>query len=149
MRKAYNKTALWIPYSQKMNYYNTGFMGGFLYNLPVEAMEKPADYSQVNVERITKKYQKKAKTTSEEKPNIIYVMSESFSDPSRLNGLEILGGDPLQDYRTIADQTYSGQMLSQNYGGGTANIEFEALTGFSMELFNAQMTALYNADVGF
>ena len=143
LRKAYNKTALWIPYSQKMNYYNTGFMGGFLYNLPVEAMEKPADYSQVNVERITKKYQKKAKTTSEEKPNIIYVMSESFSDPSRLNGLEILGGDPLQDYRTIADQTYSGQMLSQNYGGGTANIEFEALTGFSMELFNAQMTTPY------
>lgn len=143
LRKAYNKTALWIPYSQKMNYYNTGFMGGFLYNLPVEAMEKPADYSQVNVERITKKYQKKAKTTSEEKPNIIYVMSESFSDPSRLNGLEILGGDPLQDYRTIADKTYSGQMLSQNYGGGTANIEFEALTGFSMELFNAQMTTPY------
>lgn len=143
LRKAYNKTALWIPYSQKMNYYNTGFMGGFLYNLPVEAMEKPEDYSRANVERITKKYQKKAKMTSEEKPNIVYVMSESFSDPSRLNGLEVLGGDPLQDYRAIADQTYSGQMLSQNYGGGTANIEFEALTGFSMELFNAQMTTPY------
>ncbi|MGC3164602.1 LTA synthase family protein, partial [Enterococcus faecium] len=28
LRKAYNKTALWIPYSQKMNYYNTGFIGG-------------------------------------------------------------------------------------------------------------------------
>lgn len=143
LRKAYNKTALWIPYSQKMNYYNTGFMGGFLYNLPVEAMEKPKNYSKANVEKITKKYQKEKKTTSEEKPNIVYVMSESFSDPSRLNGLEILGGDPLKAYRAIADQTYSGQMLSQNYGGGTANIEFEALTGFSMELFNAQMTTPY------
>ncbi|MGO2638754.1 MAG: LTA synthase family protein, partial [Enterococcus viikkiensis] len=58
-------------------------------------------------------------------------------------GLEILGGDPLQAYREVADQTYSGQMLSQNYGGGTANIEFEALTGFSMELFNAQMSTPY------
>ena len=34
-------------------------------------------------------------------------------------------------------------MLSQNYGGGTANIEFEALTSFSMELMNAQMTTPY------
>lgn len=142
LRKAYDKTALWIPYSQKMNYYNTGFIGGFLYNLPVEAMEKPKGYSEETVKKIVKKYQVSSKKTTE-KPNIIYIMSESFSDPSRLNGLEILGGDPLQAYRSVADKTYSGQMLSQNYGGGTANIEFEALTGFSMELFNAQMTTPY------
>lgn len=142
LRKAYNKTALWIPYSQKMNYYNTGFMGGFLYNLPVDAMEKPENYSEANVKKITKEYQG-TNETSDEKPNIVYVMSESFSDPSRLSGLEVLGGDPLEAYREVADRTYSGQMLSQNYGGGTANIEFEALTGFSMELFNAQMTTPY------
>lgn len=143
LREAYNKTALWIPYSQKMNYYNTGFMGGFLYNLPVDAMEEPANYSAAAVKKITEEYQPKKENASEERPNIVYVMSESFSDPSRLKGLEIYGGDPLQAYREVADRTYSGQMLSQNYGGGTANIEFEALTGFSMELFNAQMTTPY------
>lgn len=143
LRKAYNKTALWIPYSQKMNYYNTGFMGGFLYNLPVEAMEKPENYSAAVVKKVTKEYQNKTKEATDEKPNIVYVMSESFSDPGRLDGVEIFGGDPLQDYRAVANKTYSGQMLSQNYGGGTANIEFEALTGFSMELFNAQMTTPY------
>lgn len=143
LRKAYNKTALWIPYSQKMNYYNTGFMGGFLYNLPVDAMEKPENYSEAAVKKVTKTYEAKQNEEDTEKPNIVYVMSESFSDPARLKGLEVYGGDPLQDYRAVADKTYSGQMLSQNYGGGTANIEFEALTGFSMELFNAQMTTPY------
>ncbi|EMF0149040.1 LTA synthase family protein [Enterococcus hirae] len=146
LRKAYNKTALWIPYSQKMNYYNTGFIGGFLYNLKIDPMEKPKGYSEEKIKEITSHYQKladeKNKTASEEQPNIIYVMSESFSDPSRLNGVEITG-DPLVDYYAVADQTYSGQMLSQNYGGGTANIEFEALTGFSMGLFNAQLTTPY------
>nr|WP_218033759.1 LTA synthase family protein [Enterococcus hirae] len=146
LRKAYNKTALWIPYSQKMNYYNTGFIGGFLYNLKIDPMEKPNGYSEEKIKEITSHYQKladeKNKTASEEQPNIIYVMSESFSDPSRLNGVEITG-DPLADYYAVADQTYSGQMLSQNYGGGTANIEFEALTGFSMGLFNAQLTTPY------
>ncbi|EOH77692.1 LTA synthase family protein [Enterococcus raffinosus] len=143
LRKAYNKTALWIPYSQKMNYYNTGFMGGFLYNLPVDAMEKPENYSEAAVKKVTETYEAKQNEEDTEKPNIVYVMSESFSDPARLKGLEVYGGDPLQDYRAVADKTYSGQMLSQNYGGGTANIEFEALTGFSMELFNAQMTTPY------
>ena len=146
LRKAYNKTALWIPYSQKMNYYNTGFIGGFLYNLKIDPMEKPKGYSEEKIKEITSHYQKladeKNKTASEEQPNIIYVMSESFSDPSRLNGVEITG-DPLADYYAVADKTYSGQMLSQNYGGGTANIEFEALTGFSMGLFNAQLTTPY------
>lgn len=143
LRKAYNQTALWIPYSQKMNYYNTGFMGGFLYNLPVDAMNQPQGYSASGIKKITKRYQPVESEATTDKPNIVYVMSESFSDPSRLKGLEILGGDPLQAYREVADQTYSGQMLSQNYGGGTANIEFEALTGFSMELFNAQMSTPY------
>ncbi|WP_066026451.1 LTA synthase family protein [Enterococcus mundtii] len=146
LRKAYNQTALWIPYSQKMNYYNTGFIGGFLYNLKVEPMERPEGYSKEKITEITEKYQaiadEKNQTASNEQPNIIYVMSESFSDPSHLNGVTVTG-DPLADYREVANQTYSGQMLSQNYGGGTANIEFEALTGLSMALFNGQMTTPY------
>lgn len=146
LRKAYNKTALWIPYSQKMNYYNTGFIGGFLYNLKVEPMDEPEGYSKAKIKEITEKYQKladeKNKAVEEESPNIVFVMSESFSDPSRLNGVEV-SGEPLADYYEVADQTYSGNMLSQNYGGGTANIEFEALTGFSMALFNAQLTTPY------
>lgn len=147
LRKGYDRTALWIPYSQKMNYYNVGFVGGFLYNLKVEAMEKPKGYSEAAVKEITERYQKEAdaankKVKEEEQPNIVYVMSESFSDPNRLKGVTV-SGDPLKDYYEVANQTYSGQMLSQNYGGGTANIEFEALTGFSMETLNAQMTTPY------
>lgn len=146
LRQAYNRTALWIPYSQKMNYYNTGFIGGFLYNLKVDPMEKPDGYSKERIQEITKKYQKAAdernKKADTEQPNIIYVMSESFSDPSRLNGVEVTG-NPLAEYYKVANQTYSGNMLSQNYGGGTANIEFEALTGLSMALLNPQMTTPY------
>lgn len=143
LRKAYNKTALWIPYSQEMNYYNTGFVGGFLYNLRVEAMDKPSGYSKEVIEEITEKYQQETQPAkSDEKPNIVYVMSESFSDPEHLQGLSV-SGDPLKEYYELADQTYSGKMLSQNYGGGTANIEFEALTSFSMELLNPQMTTPY------
>ncbi|MGO2638711.1 MAG: LTA synthase family protein, partial [Enterococcus viikkiensis] len=86
LRKAYNQTALWIPYSQKMNYYNTGFMGGFLYNLPVDAMNQPQGYSASGIKKITKRYQPVESEATTDKPNIVYVMSESFSDPSRVKG---------------------------------------------------------------
>lgn len=146
LRRAYNRSALWIPYSQKMNYYNTGFIGGFLYNLKVEPMDQPSGYSKEAVLEITDRYQAEVASVNQyrndSKPNIVFIMSESFSDPLKLAGLSITG-DPLSDYRSIANETYSGQMLSQNYGGGTANIEFEALTGFSMELLNPQMTTPY------
>lgn len=148
LKKAYDKTALWIPYSQKMNYYNTGFMGGFLFNLKVDGMEKPENYSKETIEKIVNDYQIKADKSNEveqeqKQPDVIYVMSESFSDPSKLNGIEVTP-DPLKTYRHVASEgILRGQMLSQNYGGGTANIEFEALTGFSMALLNPQMTTPY------
>ncbi|MDN6639952.1 MAG: LTA synthase family protein [Tetragenococcus sp.] len=144
LRRAYNQSALWIPYSQEMNYYNTGFVGGFLYNLRVDAMEEPTGYSKEAIEDITEKYQQEVEpaTTEEEQPNIVYVMSESFSNPEHLQGLSV-SGNPLKEYYEVAEQAYSGKMLSQNYGGGTANIEFEALTSFSMGLLNPQMTSPY------
>lgn len=148
LRKAYDHTAKWIPYSQKMNYYNTGFIGGFLFNLGIEPMPEPIDYSKDKINEIVANYEKEntlnnqRKTTMAERPNIVYIMSESFSDPSRLEGIHI-PEDPLLTYRQLAADTYSGRVLSQNYGGGTANIEFEALTGLSMEPFNGQMTTPY------
>ena len=148
VKKAYDRTAKWIPYSQKMNYYNTGFMGGFLFNLKVEGMEEPENYSKETIGDIMATYNQKADkenavSSKSEQPNVIYVMSESFSDPLKLKGINVTP-DPLKTYREVASESLQrGQMLSQNYGGGTANIEFEALTGFSMGLLNPQMTTPY------
>ena len=53
-------------------------------------------------------------------------MSESFWDPTRLPGVKITP-DPIPTVREAS----SGSMFSPEFGGMTANIEFEALTGFS------------------
>lgn len=75
---------LWIFYSQKMNYYNIGFIGGFLYNLKVELMDEFEGYLKVKIKEIIEKYQKivdeKNKVVEEELLNIVFVMSESFLD---------------------------------------------------------------------
>ncbi len=62
----------------------------------------------------------------EEKPDIIVVMSESFWDPTLLPGTTITP-DPMPNVRALR----SGSMFSPEFGGMTANVEFEALTGFT------------------
>lgn len=147
-KKAYDPNAYWIPYSQEMNYYNNGFIGGFLFNLKVEAMAEPKGYSKEKIAELTQKYQEIAEEINQNRSgpikntNIIYIMNESFSDPLALNGMEI-AKDPIPLTRHLMENNRSGSILSQGYGGGTANIEFEALTGFSMEPMNPQLTTPY------
>lgn len=148
LKKAYDPNAYWIPYSQQMNYYNNGFIGGFLFNLKVEAMVEPKGYSKAKIAELTQKYQEIAEEINQNRSgpikntNIIYIMNESFSDPLALNGMEI-AKDPIPLTRHLMENNRSGSILSQGYGGGTANIEFEALTGFSMEPMNPQLTTPY------
>jgi phosphoglycerol transferase MdoB-like AlkP superfamily enzyme len=54
------------------------------------------------------------------------VMSESLWDPTRLNNAA-LSPDPMPTMRANS----SGNLFSPEFGGMTANVEFEALTGFS------------------
>ncbi len=148
LKSAYNRYAYWIPYSQQMNYYNNGFIGGFLYNLGIDAMKKPVNYSKKQVADIVQKYKEKAAEINETRStaindvNIVYVMNESFSDPLALEGITV-SEDPIPKIRTLKETALSGTVLSQGYGGGTANIEFEALTGLSMEPMSASLTTPY------
>ncbi len=148
VKAAYNDHAYWIPYSQEMNYYNNGFVGGFLYNLNVTPMEKPENYSTETMNQLILKYKEKAKEINEtrlnsiEDTNVIYVMSESFSDPTKLKGVEV-SKDPMPMLRQRMAKHKSGELLSEGYGGGTANIEFEALTGLSMEPFASNLSTPY------
>ena len=148
VKLAYEKKNDWILWSQLDNYHVNGFVAGFLYNLPSDPMEKPAYYSAGKIDELQAKYQVIAdeinagRDKTEPDVNIIFVMNESFSDPLELDGLN-LGMDPIPFVRALADNSYSGEMLSTGYGGGTANIEFEALSTFSMEPFEANITTPY------
>ncbi|CAG7642947.1 sulfatase-like hydrolase/transferase [Paenibacillus allorhizosphaerae] len=67
-------------------------------------------------------------------PNIIVVLSESFWDITRLPGLKF-SRDPAPFFHSLQEQYTHGTMLSPQFGGGTANVEFEVLTGHSMRFF--------------
>jgi phosphoglycerol transferase MdoB-like AlkP superfamily enzyme len=143
--------AKWRPWSQQRNYLGNGFVGGFLYNLPVPAMVRPADYSRAEMARITERYTAAADRINRHRDpqglrdvNVVMVLSESFSDPTALAGVHV-PEDPIPFTRRLMASTTSGAMLAQNIGGGTANMEFEALTGMSMSQLPPQLRVPYQS----
>ena len=112
-----------MMWDQKENYAFNGFTLAFALNLPMADVSRPSGYSADAVGNIAGF---PAATVPADKPDIIIVMSESFWDPTRLPGVKITP-DPIPTAREMS----SGSMFSPEFGGMTANIEFEALTGFS------------------
>jgi phosphoglycerol transferase MdoB-like AlkP superfamily enzyme len=66
------------------------------------------------------------------RPNIILVLSESFWDPTKLPNVRF-SRDPVPFFHDLQQRYTSGWLLSPRFGGMTANVEFEVLTGLSMQ----------------
>ncbi len=93
-------------------------------------VSKPKNYDKEIVIHILEQYSDD--TTNYElsdSPNVLIVMNESFSDLQKSFKIE-LSTDPIETYHSILNRenVISGTMHSSQFGGGTANIEWEALT---------------------
>ena len=114
-----------MMWDQKENYKNNGFTLAFALNVPMAKVLAPSGYSANAIEAIGRPGSAVAVLPTD-RPDIIMVMNESFWDPTRLPGIAITP-DPIANVRALQ----SGHVFSPEFGGMTANVEFEALTGFS------------------
>lgn len=129
------------PYNQVFNYNLNGIILGFCYNVRGETIEKPADYSKAAIAEVVERYQAQSSTTNQTAQktpdvSVIYILSESFTDPMRLNDYYELNEDPIPFTRELMQNYASGYALVPEYGGGTANTEYEALTSLSNYFIN-------------
>ena len=111
-------------------------------------MDEPSDYSEATMKEVVKRYEAAAekinasRTKNMTDSTVVYVLSESFSDPARVPGVK-LNKDAIPEVRAIKSGTTSGLMLSSGYGGGTANLEYMGLSGLSMANFDSSLTSPY------
>lgn len=105
---------------------------------------KPKGDHQSNVEEILAQYEKESQAP--EQPDILFLMSESFFDLRTIESLT-LSEDPLPYYDSLKEEAKTGTMLSPSYGGNTAQVEFEALTGNSVSLIG-NSRIVYNQFTG-
>lgn len=94
----------------------------------------PRDYSEQEITRIEKTEDNLPVTKEDSKPNIIFLQLESFFDPTLVNYLNI-SEDPIPNFRKLMKEYSSGYYKVPSVGAGTANTEFESITGMSLHYF--------------
>jgi len=123
-------------YSRVNVYKSRGFMYSFMVRLGAYKSIKPDNYDKAKAEEILSAYDEPSwPVNSGKMPHIIAIMGEAFYDMDRIEGVEFNEGyDPLTNFNRIKEMAYSGRIVTNVFGGGTANTEFAFLTGHSMPI---------------
>lgn len=113
-----------FPYCFSASLFNTG-------------INEPTGYGKETMEKINEEEKLTKSSTGrseEQRPNIIFVQLESFFDPTEVEWLRF-SEDPIPNLRKMFSEYSSGYFKVPSVGAGTANTEFEVLTGMSMRFF--------------
>lgn len=101
-------------------------------------IQKPEGYSLETAEAVLEEYPSISGTG--EKPNIVVVMDEAFSDLTGVYELET-DKDVLPNFNSLRENTVKGNMLVSVFGGNTCITEFEFLTGITDGILNTDTNA--------
>lgn len=133
-------------------YLDYGFPYCFTNTLLNTGIERPINYSKENIDKLAETLLPTNDTEidnshlmasndntlvpQKQKPNIIMLQLESFFDPTHMMNLEF-SEDPVPNFRKLKEQFSSGYLHVPSIGAGTANTEFEIISGMNLEFFGA------------
>ena len=136
-----------VAWNQMINYEKNGFILGFLYNWSKFELKAPDGYSEERIAEIKDEYnpedEEEKNSLLDVDYNIVIVLNESFIDPAVISDYyHVSGGDVTPNLHKMienekeAKNYATGRMYTIDYGGGTANIEFEVDTSMSNYFLN-------------
>lgn len=128
-------------------YLDYGFPYCFSNTLLNTGIKKPSNYSKETIANIlnsdiakedpiliASNGNKLTTKSNEDLPNIIMIQLESFFDPTLVKGLSF-SEDPIPYFRELSNNYSSGYLNVPSVGAGTANTEFEVISGMSLDFF--------------
>lgn len=123
-------------------YRDYGVVYSFINTWLNTGIHKPAGYSREMIQDIFHRDELDGegrmlltkKDMDEEYPNILFLQLESFIDPSSVCSIK-LSRDAVPNFRRLTEEFSSGELTVPACGAGTANVEFEVLTGLSVKFF--------------
>ena len=118
-----------VPYCFINTWLNTGINKPRNYS--EEAVKNLFDKSELNEDGTMTPVKK---DVDENYPNIIFLQLESFVDPNLFNHIE-LSENPVPFFQSLVKNYSSGDLKVPACGAGTANTEFEVMTGISVKFF--------------
>ncbi len=118
-----------VPYCFINTWLNTGISKPAGYSQEaIAGMFDEEDLDEIGVQVLSKT------DVDDQHPNIIFLQLESFIDPTLFNNIEI-SEDPIPYFRSLTKEYSSGNLTVPACGAGTANTEFEVMTGLSVKFF--------------
>lgn len=143
MPNVYQSVDLYTPRGENLSKSNVpevfrlcGFPYCFLHNYDLYPIEKPEGYQKSTVEQWAAEDAAEY-TKPGVQPNVIFIMCESYSDLSDEDVFQYAEEDnPMYGFHRLAasDRARSGHIVVSNYGAGTANTEFDVLTGIQTNM---------------
>ena len=131
-------------------YHDYGFTTCFTYTFGTKGISKPDEYSPEVVEGILEEIEEPQATEAPwgarfdadddlSRPNIVFIQLESFFDVDTVIGAEF-SRDPMPNFHELLEKCPTGELYVPTIGGGTANVEFEVMSGMNMDFFGAGET---------
>lgn len=124
-----NKDLVGFEYDQIYAY--NGYLVATCMDIQKSRIVRPEGYSVENAEHILADYVSEEEAVAEDLPHVILILNESFSDIRVFGDVE-LSQEHLSFMDSLEENTIKGWVNASTIGGGTANSEFEVLTGCSM-----------------
>lgn len=88
-------------------------------------INKPKEYNKQKIKEYLNNYEEE--NIKQNEVNVIVIMNESFADLNKIYNLP-LKQDNIPFFHSLENEIKIGKMHSSQYGGGTANVEYEFLT---------------------
>ena len=114
-------------------YNGLGFTYSFCHYLTTNSIDKPEGYSR---EEAAAWDNAEAENAAGKPVNVVIVMSETFTDITDADAFTYSEEeDPISFFHSMVarDDVLSGHLVVMNLGGGTANTEFDVMTGIQSE----------------
>ncbi len=115
-------------------YDHYGFAYCFLRSLFDRGIDRPEDYSEERLRSLLASLADAPEVTPADTPNVIFLQLESFFDVTRIKDVTF-SEDPIPNFRTLGAEGAAGRLSVPSIGSGTANTEFEVLTGLDLDFF--------------
>lgn len=124
-------------------YRDYGFIYCFSISVLDRGIDRPDNYAEDTVQNVVDEITPPQETTQETEPvtdsvtpNIIMLQMESFFDPKSLADVDF-SEDPVPVFTALKEKYGSAYLTVPYFGAGTANTEFEVLSGMSLDYFGA------------
>lgn len=108
-----------------------GFSYCFVSSAFDRGMSEPDDYSKKSVEKIKTEFSTD-KAEASLNANIVFVQLESYFNPNQIKGVTY-SENPVPVFENLQNDYSHGTLCVPSFGAGTANTEFEVLTGINLD----------------